>query len=332
MPAAVLDLGFVGAEQTANGAILRQSDAFADSSQFQTFVRIQRNGVEQGYNTDARPVQFNELTAGGATHSLQLGSIPVVTINGVDYREFLLSVNQTVRKPFVSLDELRIYVSDSGNLSGYNAKTRQLAGLVPVYDMDGSGDVSVKLNDQLNGTTGPGDAVVLIPDSFFAGATATSYVYLYSKFGDQIHANGSFEEWGVRPPPPPPPPPPPIDTASLSGFVWLDVNNDGIKQDTEAGIAGVVIQLQMWNATTMTYEQIGSATTDATGFYHFDNLQAGVNYALAEETPVGPYVDGIDKIGTQGGTVDNDFFSNIVLTAGQAGLNNNFGELPSGGT
>src|SRR5262249_11256914 len=139
VPAAVLDLGFAGAEQTANGAILRQSDAFADSSQFQTFVRVLRNGVEQGYNTDARPVQFHEWTTGGATHSLQLGSIPTVTVGGVDYREFLLSVNQTVKKPLVSLDELRIYIGDTGDLSGYNAKTRKLAGLAPVYDMDGSG-------------------------------------------------------------------------------------------------------------------------------------------------------------------------------------------------
>src|SRR5205814_188714 len=37
--------------------------------------------------------------------------------------------------------------------------------------------------------------------------------------------------------------------------------------------------------------------------------------------------DGKDTIGTPGGTTGSDVFSNIVLNAGVAGANNNFGEL-----
>ena len=38
-----------------------------------------------------------------------------------------------------------VSVAEAGNLTGYNAKTRSLAGLGPVWDMDGAGNVSVKL-------------------------------------------------------------------------------------------------------------------------------------------------------------------------------------------
>ena len=50
------------------------------------FVRLFSSGnasVEQGYNTDARPLQFNENNSHVFTHSLQLGDIPIVTVNGV---------------------------------------------------------------------------------------------------------------------------------------------------------------------------------------------------------------------------------------------------------
>jgi len=320
---AIINLTTVGAEGTANGAIFRQAAAFPEGSdQFQTFVRLDDNWIEQGYNTDARPLQFDEVCDPAVTHSLQLGSVPKVTVDGVVYREFLLNVNEPYFRRFLSLDQLRIFVGETGDLRGYNVWTRRLAGLTAVYDMDAVRNTSVILNGNLNQGTGVGDAVVLIPDSVFAGADATDYVYLFSRFGALFGANGGYEEWGVRPVVEPPPPQP----ASLSGFVYIDANNNGIKEPDEGGLAGVVIQLQQFDEATGSYEQIGSAVTDENGFYQFSDLTVGVKYALAEETPVGSFIDGLDTIGSQGGVTDNDFFFDIVLKEGEAGVNNNFGE------
>lgn len=106
--------------------------------------------------------------------------------------------------------------------------------------------------------------------------------------------------------------------ADVSGYVYADANNDGIKQSGESGIADVTVTLGgAASATT---------TTDATGFYEFSNLDAGT-YTITETQPAG-YFDGKDTIGTQGGATSNDEFSTVVLSAGQVGLNNNFGELP----
>ncbi len=111
--------------------------------------------------------------------------------------------------------------------------------------------------------------------------------------------------------------------ASLSGFVYADTNNDGIKQGTEAGIAGATVTLtgtdDLGNAVSLT------TTSASTGAYSFTNLRPGT-YTLTETQPAG-YLDGKDTVGTPGGTTTNDKFSAIVLGAGVNGANNNFGEL-----
>jgi hypothetical protein len=116
-----------------------------------------------------------------------------------------------------------------------------------------------------------------------------------------------------------------IRSNSLSGFVYVDADNDGIFDTGESGIGGVTITLSgtdhLGNSVLLT------TTTTITGFYRFDNLYPGT-YALIETQPSG-YLDGTDAIGTQGGTTGNDVLSNIVLPvdASTNGENNNFGEL-----
>ena len=111
--------------------------------------------------------------------------------------------------------------------------------------------------------------------------------------------------------------------ASLSGFVYLDANDNGAFDTAETGIAGATVTLTgtdyMGNPVNLT------SATDSTGAYSFANLAPGT-YAVTESQPAG-YLDGIDTIGTQGGAVGNDQFTNVVLASGQNGLNNNFGEL-----
>jgi hypothetical protein len=119
-----------------------------------------------------------------------------------------------------------------------------------------------------------------------------------------------------------------IAPAFISGYVYVDANNDGIKQPGESPIPGVAVTLtgsdsfHLFPAGRVVFPP-SVAITDANGFYQFGPLYPGT-FALAE-TPPANYLDGKDTIGTQGGNTSNHLFTNAVLHAGQNGLNNNFG-------
>ena len=115
-----------------------------------------------------------------------------------------------------------------------------------------------------------------------------------------------------------------LTNAGLRGFVYEDLDNDGIKDAGEAGIAGVEVTLTGIDDNGSVTR---TTTTAADGSYRFADLRPGT-YTIQEAQPSG-YLDGKDTIGTQGGVTSNDEFSNITLAAGQLGFNNNFGELPN---
>jgi hypothetical protein len=329
-----------GSDGTANGAIFQQCDAQpTGSGVIRAFVRVQGaasgTSVEQGYNTDGRPLQFDENKSPQFTRSLTVGQVPIVNVDGVDYREFLLDINQKSSSPLLSLDELRIYVGASGSLTGYSETDKTLAGLSPVFDMDAVDDVTVKMNYRLNSGSGSGDVFVLIPDSAFANQSADSFVYLYSKFGGSGAANAGFEEWAVRSTPNSNPPP--TQTVSLSGFVYFDQNHNGVRDEGELGIAGIVMELRGTDDLGQTVVMPAPATgTD--GFYEFKNLRPGT-YSIFETnqpaiSPTGtPLIDGANSIGSLGGQnqefdgVAMDGIINIVTHGGDTGLNYNFGKV-----
>ena len=114
-----------------------------------------------------------------------------------------------------------------------------------------------------------------------------------------------------------------LTPASLSGSVYMDANNDGIKEQGENGIAGVQVTLTGTNDLGNAVSQ--TINTDANGAYQFNNLRPGT-YALSETQPAN-YLQGKNSIGSQGGQSGNDMFTNLVLAQGTQGSNNNFGEL-----
>jgi hypothetical protein len=69
--------------------------------------------------------------------------------------------------------------------------------------------------------------------------------------------------------------------ARLGDFVWHDLNRNGRQDAGEAGIANVVVKL--YNAANV---EIGSTTTDANGYYLFENLQPG-SYRVRFFNPTG---------------------------------------------
>ena len=203
----------------AMGAIVQQVDPQPTGTGYiDSFVRIQRHPSEQGYNTDNRPVQFDEKTDATFTHSITVANVPIVNIGGTNYREFFLDLNEndSTHGQYLSLDKLQIFLGASGNLGNYVASglTGTLNGLSPIYNLDtgvsGSGDLQdnwIKLDYSLNKNgSGQGDMVAYIPDSLFTNTGANPYVYLYSQFGTSTSRSASlttdagFEEWWTRSP------------------------------------------------------------------------------------------------------------------------------------
>lgn len=112
------------------------------------------------------------------------------------------------------------------------------------------------------------------------------------------------------------------------GYVYLDGNSDGIRQQNEAGIQGTTVVL---SATDVGATFITTTTTGYSGIFSFGDIPNGT-YSLIEVQPVG-YVDGTDQVGSNGGLVlqaaatGNDLIANIPITAATFATDYLFGEL-----
>lgn len=185
-----------GGDVTVNGAIFT-TDAFqpAGSGVLGSFLVIQANGSEQGYNTDAAPV-FDETDA--QTDALLLDDVPVSYVGVTPYRIFSLDINQSSggNASLLSLNELQIYVGTSPATGA----VLPFPGHTLVYDLDAGigGDSQIDLDaDYTSGGGGIGDMLAYIPNSLFAGyAGQNYYLTLYSQLGaDGYPSNAGPEEW-----------------------------------------------------------------------------------------------------------------------------------------
>ena len=191
----VLDLTTAGSSGYIGSAYFEQTDPQSTGSGvIDPFVRISTNqDISQGYNTDARPLEYDENNSPQFTRSLLLDDVPTVDNVGTLYREFLLDINQkgTDEGRYLSLDAMQVYLAGSGDLTGYRALG------TPIYDLDAGGDNWIWLDYRLNRGSGTGDVLAYIPDGLFDESYG-SYVYLYSRFGENHANNAGFEEWAVR--------------------------------------------------------------------------------------------------------------------------------------
>jgi len=163
---------------------------------FGTFVRLSANHIQaisQGYNTSVRPLLYDENNSRKHTRTLSLSEVPVFNIDGKNYREFVLDINQkgTTDGRMLSLDQIDIYLAAEPDLIGEPSSFG-----TPVYQLNPDTEENwIKLNYKLNRGSGSGDMFAYIPDSLFTGG---KYVYLYSMFGQNLSINAGFEEWAVR--------------------------------------------------------------------------------------------------------------------------------------
>ncbi len=120
-----------------------------------------------------------------------------------------------------------------------------------------------------------------------------------------------------------------VKPSSLSGYVYVDLNNNGIKDANEPPIPGTTITLTGTNDLGIAVRVV--IQTNTAGYYQFNNLRPG-SYTIAETQPSG-YIPGKDSLGTlngvPAGTKGTDKFF-VTVAQAQTGLNYDFGEqLPS---
>lgn len=127
--------------------------------------------------------------------------------------------------------------------------------------------------------------------------------------------------------------------ATISGSVWLDADNDGVRDAGEPGIAGVVVTLPAGTLDVLG-NPVTQAITDANGDYRFIDLPAGT-YTVTEQLAQ-PVVGGVTTLNgttvagnvggvatgtaTTTGTVPSAV-NNLVLPAGGHSQRNDFGEI-----
>jgi hypothetical protein len=103
-----------------------------------------------------------------------------------------------------------------------------------------------------------------------------------------------------------------VPSRSVSGFVYVDADDDGVFESGESPIPGVTVTLtgtDIYNAPVAL-----TTTTNAAGQYLFDGLEAGV-YTVAETQPAG-YDDGQETQGTPpSGGVGPDRFTDLYFDA-----------------
>jgi len=76
-----------------------------------------------------------------------------------------------------------------------------------------------------------------------------------------------------------------FEFVSLGDFVWLDLDQDGVQDAGETGVAGVVVTLY----DALTNDVVATTTTDANGNYLFDELLPGT-YVVEFTLPSGYFV------------------------------------------
>lgn len=202
-----LDLTAEGASGTVNGAVFEHisNDDPAGTGVIDSFLRLQSPGnstTEKGYNTDYRPLEFDENNSPQFTRSLLLGDVPVVNIDGTNYRQFILDINEPnstrpdPERPNITLDMFQLFLGNAGDLTHYPNFD---GNATKIFDLDigADGDSAVVMKDS-NPGSGRYDYLISVPDNLFQGSN--EYVYLYSKF---TGAEGGFEEFAVRESEPP---------------------------------------------------------------------------------------------------------------------------------
>ncbi len=196
--AAMLDLSTLGASGTINGAVFAQGNSHVTGTgNIDSFVRIQANDTEQGYNTSGSPVPFDDKAS--YVRDVRLGTMGILPDGAGYVLKLYLDLNQS-GDTLISLDKFQIYLTTTPaqTTTAFLANgDLALANALKVYDMDAGADNFVKLDGALHQGSGLHDMSVDIPvtPEMLAFDPARTYFVLFARFGDNFASNDGFEEF-----------------------------------------------------------------------------------------------------------------------------------------
>jgi len=210
-------------DTTSAGAIVEyigdQNTSFGSSGTgtFGTFVQVQDNPHEEGYNTDGTR-EFDTGSSPTFNHSIKLSAIPTVPCASLDGNttapglcwELFADINDSnANDPaaaHIQLEDLEVWLTGDKNITGYDqGGTGFGADADLVYDYAGN----ILIND-VNQGSGRGDLRYLIPidgidipsDCGFGSQSCSTYFVLYTEWGDTndgtYRSDSGFEEWKVK--------------------------------------------------------------------------------------------------------------------------------------
>ncbi|MFO0907812.1 MAG: SdrD B-like domain-containing protein [Isosphaeraceae bacterium] len=202
---------------------------------------------------------------------------------------------------------------DTGDTADFSSGNFQSLGPLNPADQDAFNQAIVQATEFFNASIGQSEPALLLYANAPLGTPPAGVDGFQSMIArSQFDFLNTPDEGGEE-----------LPKAAISGYVYCDANDDGIKQSSEPGISSVVVTLTGTN--DLGQPVYLTTTTDATGFYNFPDLRPGT-YTITETQPEG-YVDGKDTQGTPGtGVTGQDTFRDIVLVDQDNGENNNFGE------
>ncbi|MGI6420209.1 MAG: SdrD B-like domain-containing protein [Thermoguttaceae bacterium] len=252
-----------------------------------------------------------DLTA-GAFIGLKQTPLPI-SISGTVFEDIDLDNRQDAGEPGIAGVKLSLYQLVEGQYADTGMRTT--TGTAGNYRFDGllPGTYRV-VETQPDGYFSVGAAAGAVDGAARGSVLNSETITGISLLGGEDSVNNDFAE---------------AAPARLSGHVYHDANNDGVRGAGEVGIAGATVRVIRVLPNGTTAEPI-TVTTAADGSWMAVNLMPG-DWQVVEITPQG-YLDGLDAAGTAGGTAQNpgDSITGIRLESGQAGEDYDFGEiLPS---
>ncbi|MCW1427789.1 DUF11 domain-containing protein [Novosphingobium sp. JCM 18896] len=236
-----------------NGAYFDLTTVNSGTGNYDTFLRVQAKGSEEGFNTDENGNVLDNKAA--FTDSLKFSSLQKVNIDGTFYYQIRLDLNDGDDKkdggnPSITLESLKLYFSDEPATS--DLYDQNLPGFTQIFSM-----ANPLLLTADNGS-GHDDGGFFIPASLFGGVGADDYITLYAKF---TNSDGGFEEFRALTQPDAPDPDPGNDITQYS-IEKTFVSVTGGNGNGLADHAGDVINYQVTIENTGTVALTGLALSD----------------------------------------------------------------------
>jgi len=161
-----------------------------NSKVFLTINQSTAEAPEQGYNTEGT-VEFETIASG--TTALLISDLAVAYYGGTSYYQFVFALNSTGGDPNMSINEIRIFQANAGNLTGYPGFG---GNATEVWDWQSSAGNTLTVIDYIPGLDNT-EMLLLVPTAAF-DQVGKDYVMFYMAAGSPELANDGPDKWIAR--------------------------------------------------------------------------------------------------------------------------------------